>query len=129
MGIRKFEDLNIWNESLKITKDIYNLSAKEGFSRDFCLRDQIRKSMISVSSNIVEAFERNNNNKFIRFLKISKGSAGEARCQLYIALEVEYISQNEFNEINSKLIDLTNQIGGLIAYLIKKRKDNEFTNN
>lgn len=71
---------------------IYNMAAKKDFSRDFALRDQIRRAIISVSSNIVEGFEKNNNNEFIRYLKIAKGSAGEARNQLYIALAVKYIT-------------------------------------
>ncbi len=58
MKIQKFEDLNIWKDSLKITKDIYDLTSKKEFSRDFGLRDQIRRAIVSVSSNIVEGFEK-----------------------------------------------------------------------
>lgn len=126
MKITKFEDLEIWKLSLKITKDIYNLTAKKEFSKDFGLRDQIRRAIVSVSSNIVEGFEKNNNNELIRFLKIAKGSAGETRNQLYIALAVNYITQQEFDKTNKDLEDLANQIGGFIVYLEKKRKDKEF---
>ncbi len=126
MKINRFEDLNIWKLSLKITKEIYDLTAKKEFSRDFSLRDQIRRAIISVSSNIVEGFEKNNNNEFIRFLKIAKGSAGEARNQLYIALAVGYITKQEFDKVNEELEDLANQIGGFIAYLEKKRQNKEF---
>jgi len=127
MKIRRFEDLEIWKLSLKITKDIYDLTAKKEFSRDFSLIDQVKRAIISVSSNIVEGFEKNNNNEFIRFLKIAKGSVGEVRNQLYIALAIDYISQQEFDEINKDLEDLANQIGGFIVYLEKKKKDKEFT--
>jgi four helix bundle protein len=92
MKIKKFEELNIWKLALKITKEIYDLTAKKEFSRDFKLRDQSRGAVISISSNIVEGFEKNNNNEFIRFLKIAKGSVGETRNQLYIALSVGYIT-------------------------------------
>ena len=126
MKINKFEDLNIWKLSLKITKEVYDLTAKKDFSRDFCLRDQLRRAIISVSSNIVEGFEKNNNNEFIRFLKIAKGSAGEARNQLYIALAVGYITKQEFDKVNEELQDLANQIGGFITYLEKKRQNKEF---
>lgn len=126
MKIEKFEDLNIWKLSLKITKDVYDLTAKKDFSRDFALRDQIRRAIISVSSNIAEGFEKNNNNEFIRFLKISKGSAGEVRNQLYIALAVGYIIQQEFEMTNKELEDLAGQIGSFITYLVKKRKNKEF---
>ena len=126
MKIIRFEDLEIWRLSLKITKEIYDLTAKKEFSKDFCLRDQVRKAIISVSSNIVEGFEKNNNNEFIRFLKISKGSVGEARNQLYIALIINYITEKEFKNVNGDLENLARSIGGFIKYLEKKRKTKEF---
>lgn len=127
MKINKFEELNIWKLALKITKIIYDLTAKKEFSKDFNLRDQVRRAVISISSNIVEGFEKNNNNEFIRFLKIAKGSVGETRNQLYIALAVGYITKEEFNKINKSLEDLAGQIGGFIIYLETKRKNKEFT--
>lgn len=126
MKIKKFEELGIWKLSLKITKEIYDLTSKKEFSKDFSLRDQLRRAIISVSSNIVEGFEKNNNNEFIRFLKIAKGSVGEARNQLYIALIVNHITEQEFKSADEKLENLANQIGGFIQYLMKKRKDGEF---
>ena len=122
MKFKKFEELPIWKLALKITKIIYDLTAKGKFSKDFNLRDQIRKAIISVSSNIVEGFEKNNNNEFIRYLKITKGSVGEVRNQLYIALSINYITTKEFEETNKMLEDLANQIGGFIGYLQKHRK-------
>ena len=122
MKIKRFEELKIWKLALEITKEIYDLTNKKKFSKDFKLRDQIRSAIISVSSNIVEGFEKNNNNEFIRFLKIAKGSTGEARNQLYIALIVGYINQKEFNKVNKELENLANQIGKLISYLEKFRK-------
>jgi four helix bundle protein len=127
MKIRKFEELEIWKLSLKITKEIYDLTTKKEFSRDFRLRDQIRGAIISVSSNIVEGFEKNNNNEFIRFLKISKGSVGEVKNQLYIALAVGYITKEEFKKVNDDLEDLAAQIGGFIVYLERKKKNKEFS--
>jgi four helix bundle protein len=126
MKINKFEDLGIWKLSLRITKDIYDFSAKKEFSRDFGLRDQIRRAAVSISSNIVEGFEKNNNNEFIRFLKISKGSVGEVRNQLYISLVVNYITKSEFDKTNKELENLAGQIGGFIAYLQNKRNDKQF---
>jgi len=126
MKIKKFEDLSIWRLALKITKIIYDLTSQSKFSKDFSLRDQIRRAVISVSSNIVEGFEKNNNNEFIRFLKISKGSVGEVRNQLLIALTVGYISQTQFDKTNQELEDLANQIGGFISYLEKCRSEGRF---
>ncbi len=126
MKIEKFEDLPIWKLSLKITRDIYDFTAQPKFNRDFPLRDQVRRAVISISSNIVEGFEKNNNNEFIRFLKISKGSAGETRNQLFIALSANYISQEQFNKTNQELENLASQIGGLISYLEKCRSQGKF---
>jgi four helix bundle protein len=121
MKITRFEDLKIWQIALKITKEIYEITSKKEFSNDFSLRDQIRRAIISVSSNIVEGFEKNNNNEFIRFLKIAKGSIGEVRNQLYIAFAVNYIEQEEFDKLDNELIELANQVGILISYLEKTK--------
>jgi four helix bundle protein len=128
MKITKFEDLKIWQLALKITKEIYDITSKKDFSRDFGLRDQIRKAIISVSSNIVEGFEKNNNNEFMRFLRIAKGSVGEVRNQLYIALAVNYITKQEFDELDNQLTDLANQVGKFISYL-QSQKTNPLTRN
>lgn len=127
MKYKKFEELPIWKLSLELTKKIYDLANLPGFNKDFKLRDQVRGATISISSNIVEGFEKNNNNEFIRFLKISKGSAGEVRNQLYAALAVGHILESQFNEINTELISLADQIGGFIAYLEKQRRAGHFT--
>jgi four helix bundle protein len=122
MKIVKFEDLSIWKLSIRITKLIYDISSNSKFSKDFGLKDQIRRAAISISSNIVEGFEKNNNNEFIRYLKISKGSVGEVRNQLFISKKINYITVEEFNQINNLLVDLANQIGSFISYLNKTRK-------
>ncbi len=127
MKITRFEDLQIWKLSLKITKEVYDLTSKKEFSKDFGLRDQIRRAIISVSSNMVEGFEKNNNNEFIRFLKMSKGSVGEVRNQLHIALAVSYITSREFDHIYEETELLNKQLGGFISYLETKRKDKQFT--
>lgn len=122
MKIKNFKDLEIWKLALLITKQIYDLSAKKDFSHDFGLSNQIRRAVVSISSNIVEGFEKSNNNEFIRYLKIAKGSAGEVRNQLEIAKVVGYISEKELVEIDKKLIELAAQIGGFIKYLETQRK-------
>ncbi|TRZ64902.1 MAG: four helix bundle protein [Spirochaetia bacterium] len=129
MKYKKFEELPIWKLSLEITRLIYDLTSVPKFNRDFGLRDQIRRAIISVSSNIVEGFEKSNNNEFIRFLKISKGSVGEVRNQLYIAFTVGYIDKREFDKINIKLEALASQIGGLTIYLDNHRKNKSVIRN
>lgn len=126
MQIKRFEDLGIWKSSLQITKFVYDLTAKEKFSKDFGLRDQLRRAIISISSNIVEGFEKNNNNELIRFLRIAKGSLGESRNQLYIALAVGYISKQEFDLANKHLEELAAQIGGFLKYRENKKQTGQF---
>jgi len=126
MRINKFEDLDIWRESIGFAKEIYHITSKGKFNKDFSFKDQIRRAIISISSNIAEGFERNNNNEFRRFLIISKGSIGEARTQLYIALKIDYISQEQFNDLNRKLQDLSKKIGGFVNYLKQKKEKGEF---
>lgn len=126
MKIHKFEELQIWQDAIGITKLIYDVSATSKFSRDFGLRDQIRRAVVSITSNIVEGFEKNNNNEFIRFLRIAKGSAGEVRNQLHIALSVSYITQEEFDTLAAQLEKLSNQMGAFISYLSNKRAEGQF---
>ena len=126
--ITRFEDLTIWKLSLKVTRLIYDLTSQNKFVKDFGLKSQIQRAIVSVSSNIVEGFEKNNNNEFIRYLKIAKGSIGEVRNQLYISRDINYINDKEFNYLNDLLLDLSNQIGKFISYLIMKRKNKQFLN-
>lgn len=122
----RFEDLEIWKTSISVAKDIYNISSKKTFFKDFSLRDQIRRAIVSVSSNIAEGFEKNNNNELIHYLKISKGSLGEVRSQLYIALTLNYVNKPEFDILNNNLLNLASQLGKFISYLSQKRRNREF---
>jgi four helix bundle protein len=126
MKIKKYEDLAVWKLSIEVVLDVYSLTNKPVFSKDFGLRDQVRRASVSISSNIVEGFERSNNNEFIRFLKIAKGSAGEVKNQLYIASRLSYISLEEYETIASKLQLLSNQVGKFIVYLTEKKQEKEF---
>jgi len=98
MKINKFEDLESWQKSRDIVNSIYEISNKSSFSKDFALRDQIRRAAISIMSNISEGFSREADKEFIQFLFIAKGSAAEIQTQLYLALDQKYITQGEFNK-------------------------------
>ena len=121
--ILKFEDIIAWQKALELSDLIYSHSNKEKFSKDFGLRDQMRKASISVVSNIAEGFEREGNNQFIYFLLIAKASAGELRAQLYIASNQNYISMNEFEIINQKVTEVSKTISGFISYLRTQKKN------
>ncbi len=119
MKTTTFEDLKVWKDSREFVKSIYELTSSEKFSKDFGLRDQIQRSAVSVMNNIAEGFERNNNREFIKFLKYSKGSAGEVRSMLYVALDLNYISGDTFYSNYEKGINIITQISNFIKYLKK----------
>ncbi len=87
------------------------------FSKDFGLRDQIRRVSVSISSNIAEGFERQTTKEFIRFLYIAKASAGEVRSQLYLAYDIEYIEKGEFEKIKLQVNEVSKLLSGLLKYL------------
>lgn len=122
MTITDFKDLPIWKESIRLTKKIYEISARGKFNKDFGLRDQIRRAIVSVSSNIVEGFEKSNNNELVRYLRISKGSVGEVRNQIEIAKIVGYLKGIEAENLDEELLNLASQIAGFIKYLEEKKK-------
>lgn len=91
--LERFEDLEAWKTARELTNSIYQTTASGDFARDFGLRDQIRRASVSVLSNIAEGFERDGNKEFLQFLSLAKGSCGEVRAQLYIALDQRYIKE------------------------------------
>jgi four helix bundle protein len=115
--IQKFEDIEAWKLARKATKRIYEISSNERFSRDFALVNQIRRAAISIQSNIAEGFERDGNKEFLQFLAIAKGSCGEVRSQLYVALDQGFIDQITFDEIARTLMETSRMISGLMKYL------------
>ena len=125
MRYTRFEDLPIWKEALALTKIVYDLAVKKSWSKNWFLKDQARRAVVSISSNIVEGFEKSYTNEFVRYLKISKGSVGELRNHMHISLTLGYTSESEFKIINSRLERLGNDIGAFIKYLQKYNKSNK----
>jgi len=117
MKIKNFEDLQIWTEARRLTRDIYTLSKAPQFSKDFALRDQMRRAGVSIMSNIAEGFERGGNQEFVQFLYIAKGSCGEVRSQLYVALDQEYIDQKIVDNLLINLKRLSVMMKHLIDHL------------
>lgn len=118
-SVKRFEDLQVWKESIELSITIYQNTLSEKLNKDFVLREQIRKSAISIPSNIAEGFESDSKNQFIYFLQIAKGSSGELRIQLKIAESLRYITLEQYNLLKEKCLSISKQFSGFINYLKK----------
>jgi len=96
---KRFEEIQAWQKARRATKRVHEVSMDNSFSRDFGLRDQVRRSAVSVTANIAEGNGRRTNKDFANFLVLSHGSAAEVQSHLYIALDLGYITEKEFDEI------------------------------
>ncbi len=114
---KSFEDIEVWQLARTFAKTVYFITKEGTFSKDFELKNQINKSCGSIMDNIAEGFERGGNKEFIMFLSIGKGSAGEARSQLYRAFDRNHISEVEIEKLNSEVELISKKISGLMHYL------------
>jgi four helix bundle protein len=115
--IENFEDLEVWQISMDLCTEVYRITNSQLFSKDFGLKDQIRRAAVSVPSNISEGYERNGKNQFLYFLSIAKGSCGEVRTQLQIAYELNYLFKDEFVVLKQKCESTSRQLAGFMKYL------------
>jgi four helix bundle protein len=128
MEVKNFEDLEIWKDARALTRAIYQLTSDAKFSKDFGLRDQIRRAAVSIMSNIAEGFERGGNQEFIQFLYVAKASCGEVRSHLYVALDQSYIEQKDCDDASKSFRRLSIMISNLIDYLKRSgMKGSKFT--
>ena len=115
--VEKFEDMLSWKKARILNKIIYLESNQSEFHKDYALKDQIRKSSISIMSNIAEGFERKSNKEFKYFMNVAKGSAGELRSQLYIANDLGYIHDENFKGYIAQAAEISRLISGFIDAL------------
>ncbi len=117
--IERFEDLQSWQKSRQLANSIYDLTEAPRFAKDFHLRGQIQDAAGSVMHNIAEGFDAGTNLEFIRFLKIARRSASEVQSELYLALDRNYINQDELSLAYNLATEVKRLINGMIAYLRK----------
>jgi four helix bundle protein len=117
MTVKNFEELEIWKEARRLTGEIYRLTIQPRFSKDFRLSRQIQGATVSIMSNIAEGFERGGNQEFAQFLYIAKGSCGEVRSQLYVALDQSYVEPKDATKMIESMKRLSIMISNLIDYL------------
>ena len=109
--IQKFEDLLCWQKSRELTKEIYKAFRE---CRDYGFRDQIQRASVSIMSNIAEGFERGTKQEFLNYLYIAKGSAGEVRAQLYVALDAGYLNLEMFKYLNLLALECSRLLSSFI---------------
>ena len=115
--ITRFEEIEAWKTARELTRMIYALTELGKFSKDFGLKNQIQRVSVSVMSNIAEGFESRTQAQFLEHLGRSKASAGEVRCQLYIALDLKYLTQAQFNQVFDLADKSSRQIARFMDYL------------
>ena len=115
--ITRFEEIEAWQTARELTKLIYLFTEESKFSRDFGLKDQVRRASVSIMSNIAEGFESQTQVQFIRYLGIAKASAGEVRSQLYVSRDLEYISHDQFAKAFAMAEKASRQTARFISYL------------
>jgi four helix bundle protein len=115
--IETFEDLIVWQKGIELVKYVYLLTASGKLSRDFGLRDQIQRAAVSIPTNIAEGFERASRKEYLLFLNIAKGSAGEVRSLLRVAVEIGYIDQTTYERLKDKVTELSRYLSNHIRAL------------
>lgn len=114
---KNFEEIESWQKAREITREVYSLSNKGAFSKDMVLREQIRRSALSIMSIIAEGFERNKGKEFLKSLNSAKAFSGEVKAQLYVALDQGYISLEDFKYVGGMLYDQNELLTSLINYV------------
>jgi four helix bundle protein len=114
---QRFEDIEAWQKARELMNELYRVSSRIPFARDFRLRDQIRDAGVSIMANIAEGFERDGTGEFIQFLAMAKGSTAEVRSHFYVALDQRYITQQEFDRLTALAAEIGKMIAALMRYL------------
>lgn len=115
--IERFEDIQAWQKARELNKKIYDITKNSHFSKDFSLKDQIRRASVSIMANIAEGFGRRSTKEFSNFLNMAHGSAAEVQSHLYVALDQNYITQQVFQMHYDEVDAVSKMIQGFMNYL------------
>jgi four helix bundle protein len=120
--IERFEDFIAWQKARSLTAEIYQLTGRGSFARDFGLKDQVTRAAVSIVSNIAEGFDRGRSTEFHQLLSVAKASSAELRSLLYVARDAGYVDDAGFRA----LLDMTEEAGRLVGGLrssVERRRD------
>ena len=118
-AFKSVEEIDAWQRARELTRHIYTASNHGSFSKDFGLRDQIRRASVSIMSNIAEGYERSGTGEFVQFLAIAEGSVGEVVSHLYVAKDQGYVVKEDFDQLLALSKQTARIISGLMSYLRK----------
>ena len=128
-GAKSFEDLHIFREARQLVAEVWKLSRSANFSRDVVLVNQMRRAALSVMSNIAEGFERRSRPEFARFLGIAKGSCGEVRAQLLVAIDQGYLTPERHKALCERTRKISAGLSNLARYLRTSRPSHKLGGN
>jgi four helix bundle protein len=115
--IEKFEDIVAWQRARELTRGVYAQTKLGGFAKDFGLKDQIQRASVSIMGNVAEGFDRGGDKEFIQFLSMSKGSCGEVKSHLYVALDQQYVTPAQFKDLYNLADEVGRFLSGFMGYL------------
>ena len=123
-NVNRFEDLIAWQKGRELAKGIYGATKTGEFAKDFALCGQIRRAAVSIMANIAEGFERPTTKEFLRFLFIAKSSCAEVRSHLRIARDINYLPEEQYNDLKLKAMEVSRILGGLCSSISNKLSRN-----
>ena len=127
MKISRFEDLEVWQQARELTRWVYKLTANGRFSRDYGLKDQMRRASVSIMANIAEGFSRRGDKEFTQFLFVAKSSAAELQSHAYVALDQGYITETDFKGLYESLDHISRMLSNFIKRLLRNPRDRRVT--
>lgn len=117
MKIESFEDLLVWQKAMDLAEQVYRVTSSGLLSKDFGLKDQLQRAVVSIPANIAEGFERKSTREFQQFLNIAKGSCGELRCLIILANRIGYLDKNQNFSLCRQSIEISKMLSGLLRSL------------
>lgn len=117
MRITRFEDIDAWKEARVLTKTVYNMTESSKFTKDWGLSQQIQRATVSIMNNIAEGFDSGSKAEFTKFLGYARRSASEVQCDLYVALDRDYITQASFDVAYKQTEKVRRMVTAFIRYL------------
>ena len=118
MTVNRFEDLEVWQKARTIVNLIYRFTGDDKFSKDYSLKDQMRRAAVSLMANIAEGFSRRTDKEFGQFLFIAKSSAAELQSHAYVALDQGYLTKGNFEQVYNEIDHESRMLSRLITHLV-----------